>query len=480
MTPGQSRIQEWRINPVKFAYDNFKIELDGWQKQGLEKVGGPYNPRRKKGFKSCTGAGKSAELAIMGWHRLACFAQIGEHPKGAALSGEGRDNLMTNLWPELAKWQQRSEFLKAAFEWNRERISAKHHPDTWFLAARSYARDADLEAIGRSLSGLHSKFPFILLDEIGDAPVTLAQKAMQIFTGGVVDGLIAGAGNPTSTDGLLYHISVNDTTWDITTITADPDDPNRTTRVDIEHAREQINLYGRDNPWVMSTILGQFPPQGFNALFSIDDVEKSMNGHLRSDQYDWSQKRLGVDVARFGDDATVLCPRQGLRAAPFVIMRNARTQEIAARIQEARRKWEHEIDIVDGSGGYGAGVVDALIQAGFPPIEFYGAGKADDPRYFNRRSECYFRMSEWVKRGGVLPKDAQLKRELVSHTYVLQNGKLRVEEKEQIKKRLGFSPDRADALSQTFALPDMPATVRTPTSDWGQGVVLKDYDPLAG
>lgn len=479
MTPGQAKIKEWRIDPAKFVEDNFQVTLDAWQRDALAYLGGPKNPRRRLAMKACTGPGKSAVLAWIGWHRLACFADVGEHPKGAALSGEGRDNLRDNLWAELAKWQGKSKFLSAAFTWNKEQIVANHHPQTWFLSARSYARDADLEAIGRSLSGLHSRFPFVLLDEIGAMPVTVGQKSSQIFTGGVVDGLIAGAGNPTDVTGLLYHVCVNDTAWHVITVTADPDDPKRTPRVDIDHAREQIELYGRENGWVKATILGEFPPQGFNSLFSLEDVERSMNGHLLIDQYDWSQKRLGVDVARFGDDATVLFPRQGLRAAPFVIMRNARTQEIAARIMEARRRWEHEIDIVDGSGGYGAGVVDALIQAGFPPIEFYGSGKADDPRYFNRRSECYFRLSEWVKRGGVLPKDAQLKRELVSHTYVLQGGKLRVEEKDQIKKRLGFSPDRADALSMTFALADMPASGTTYGRDYGVQKVVTEYDPLA-
>jgi hypothetical protein len=66
-------------------------------------------------------------------------------------------------------------------------------------------------------------------------------------------------------------------------------------------------------------------------------------------------------------------------------------------------------------------------------------------------------MAEWVKRGGALPNDPELAKELTTPTYTHQNGKLRLEEKEQIKKRLGFSPDKGDALALTFALPDMPA-----------------------
>lgn len=431
-------------------------------------------------MKACTGPGKSAVLAWIGWHRLVCFAGYGSHPKGAALSGEGRDNLKDNLWAELSKWQQRSEFLKAAFTWNQERIASRDHPETWFLSARSYAKDADAESIGRSLSGLHSEFPFILLDEIGAMPLTVGQKATQIFTGGVVDGLIAAAGNPTSTTGLLYHVCVHEAAqWQIVTITADPDDPKRTPRVDIEHAREQIALYSRSNPWVMATILGEFPEQGFNTLLSVDEVEKAMSRRAEGDAVTGAQKRLGVDCARFGDDRTVIFPRQGLLAFKPVEMRNARTQDIAARVIMAKAKWGSELEFVDGTGGYGAGVVDSMIQAGHSPMEIQFSGKAIDSRYYNKRSEMWFEMADWIKGNGALPKMPELIRELTAPTYTFQNGKFLLEPKDQIKSRLGYSPDLADALCLTFALPEMPSS----TNQFGVAnrtakKALSDWDPF--
>ena len=368
MTPDQAlayqKIKDWREKPVQFVHEVFNIEPDLWQIDALNALGGEPNPRRRLALRACTGPGKSAVLAWVGWHRLLCFGDKGNHPKGAALSGEGRDNLRDNLWAELSKWQSRSDLLMRVFDWNQDRISAKDHPQTWFCSARSYAKDANAEAIGRSLSGLHSEYPFILLDEIGDMPLTVGQKATQIFTGGVVDGLIAAAGNPTSTTGLLYYVCVNEASmWFIVRITADPDDPKRTPRVDIEHAREQIRIYGKENPWVMATILGEFPLTGFNTLLSVDDVEKSMSRRAEGDAVSGAQKRLGVDVARFGNDRTVIFPRQGLMAFKPVEMRNARTNEIAARVAAAKIKWGSEIEAVDGSGGYGSGVIDSLIQA---------------------------------------------------------------------------------------------------------------------
>ena len=99
----RARIQAWRQDPVKFAVDNFGIQPDDWQVDAMLALGGDYNPKRRLCMKACTGPGKSAPLAWMGWHRLACFASKGEHPKGAALSIT-RDNLGDNDWAELSKW----------------------------------------------------------------------------------------------------------------------------------------------------------------------------------------------------------------------------------------------------------------------------------------------------------------------------------------------------------------------------------------
>lgn len=478
MTPAQTKIKTWRKDPVAFVRENFGVEPDAWQIDALVALVKDEGPRRRVGLRACTGPGKSAHLAWSGWWRLACFAEKGEHPKGAAISGEGRDNLRDNLWAELAKWQQRSKFLSAAFRWSKEQIVANDHPETWFLSARSYAKDADAESIGRSLSGLHSRYPFVLLDEIGEMPLAVGQKAEQIFTGGVVDGLILAAGNPTSTTGLLYHVCTTARQqWEVITITADPDDPKRTPRVDVELAREQIRLYGRDNPWVKATILGEFPSVGFNALLSLEEVELAMRRHYHEDQYSWAQKRLGIDVARFGDDRSVIFPRQGLVSFKPVEMRGARTTDIAARVAMAKSKWGSEMEFVDDSGHWGHGVIDNLFAAGHAPQAVLFEAPPIDPRFRNKRAEMWTNMSEWVKRGGALPNMPELVRELTAPTYTFVQGKFQLEPKDMIKKRLGYSPDLADALCLTFALPDMPAQVSIPGIQSKR--MLADYDPYA-
>src|SRR5690606_19572528 len=145
--------------------------------------------------------------------------------------------------------------------------------------------------------------------------------------------------------------------------------------------------YGRDNPWVMSTILGLFPPTSMNSLLGPDDVEAAMNRTYNPEEYEWSQKRLGVDVARFGDDRTVIFPRQGLAAFQPIIMRGERTTNIAARVAAKKIEWGSEMEFVDDSGHWGHGVIDNLFAGGYSPHAFLFEDKAQDARYKNRRAE---------------------------------------------------------------------------------------------
>jgi hypothetical protein len=450
-------LADWKTDPVLMVRDLFRAEPDPWQADALRVFADPTSPRaRRIAMQACAGPGKSTVLAWMGWNFLLCYDSEQGHPNGAAVSIDW-DNLKYGLWKELSLWREKSLLLQDIFEMTSERIFHRKYPATWFLSARTWSKTADPEAQGRTLSGLHSRSMLFLLDETGDMATAVLRSAEQGMSN-CVWGKIATAGNPINLQGLL-HTAVSDQShlWTVITITGDPDDPKCFTRQDKDWAREQIKLYGRDNPWVMAYILGLFPPSSLNALLGPDDVRAAMGRHVSEDVYQFSQKRLGIDVARFGDDATVIFPRQGLAAFNPVEMRNARTPEIAARVVLAKQTWGSELELIDDTGGYGAGVIDQARLGGINLLPINFSGKADDPRYFNKRSEMIFRASEWVKGGGCLPDVPGLIREAVAPTYWFEGGKLRVTEKDQIKKELGKSPDYWDALCLTFALVEMPS-----------------------
>lgn len=458
---GVDVILAWRRDPVKFVRDNFNTDPDIWQRLALIAFANRDITRFRLALKACAGPGKSAVLAWCGWWFLMCLGGKGEHPKGAVVSITA-DNLRDNLWAEFNKWQQRSPVLLKKFTWTNTRIFAKDHPETWFLAARSWPKTANEEEQGRTLSGIHSEYVLFLIDESGDIPVAVLKAAEQALSN-CKWGRIVQAGNPTSMTGMLYAaVSTLADKWTAISITGDPDDPNRSPRIDLEWAREQIRTYGRTDPWVMAFILGQFPPQAVNALISVEEIDAAMLRHAPDVSY--AEKRIGVDCARFGDDRTVIGRRQGLATWPPKTMRGADGPQIAAAVAEVDHEWGGADEIfLDTTGGYGSSPEDSLRLARFKPIGVNFSAGATKEMYFNKRSELICEFVDWIKRGGCLYNSPQLRKELLAHTYYFQNGKKRVSEKDQVKAIIKCSPDEMDAYVTTFALPDKPraAIVRT-------------------
>src|SRR5678816_1892035 len=95
-----------------------------------------------------------------------------------------------------------------------------------------------------------------------------------------------------------------------------------------------------------------------------DDIDAAMRRHLREDAYNWAQKRLGIDVARYGDDLTIIFPRQGLAAFRPQEMRHARgstvSVDIATKVMGAKQTWGSELELFDATGGWAAGAVDVM------------------------------------------------------------------------------------------------------------------------
>lgn len=472
-----AKLRRWRENPNTMANEEFGFCPDKWQAEALAVFPSQDDDKKRLSLQACAGPGKSALIAIMAWNFLTCYVSKGEHPKGAAVSVTW-DNLQDNLWPEMAKWMKRSEFLMRSFEWTKTRIFARDHPETWFLSARSWPKTANADQQGATLSGMHARYVAFFIDESGEIPTTVLKAAEQALSN-CEWGKIVQAGNPTSHEGMLYTAAtVLRSLWYIISITGDPDDKDRSPRIDIEWAKEQIRLYGRDDPWVMSYILGKFPPSSINSLLSPEEVQEAQARHLRSDEFDFAQKRIGVDIARDGDDRTVIFPRQGRASFRPAIMRNSRPAEVAARVALAQVRWNAEHIFLDDTGGWAGGVYDQLQLAGHSAIPINFSGKAIDPRYHNKRAEMWFEMAKWVKMGGALPRLSELVPELSMPQYTFRNARFLLEPKENIKKRLGTSPDLADALALTFALPEVAAThTALPVSAASQRMTM-DYDPF--
>jgi len=458
----------WWEKPQVFVREVFGITPDAWQDEVLEAF--PHHPRQA--LKACKGPGKTAVLAWLSW----CFLRTRPYPKIVATSVSS-DNLRDNLWSEMAKWQQKARAgVLSDFQWTAERIFHKSYPERWWMSARSWSKSADKSQQANTLAGLHEDYVMALLDESGGIPDAVMASTEGIGSS-AIEWHILQAGNPTHLEGPLYRAcTVEKHMWWVREITGDPDDPMRSPRVSVQWAREQIDKYGRDNPWVLINVFGQFPPSSLNALIGPDEVNAAMRRHLRLDQYAHAARTLGVDVARFGDDPSVIFPRQGLAAFAPTLMRNVDSLQGAGSVARKWADWDADAAFVDATGGYGGGWCDALRGLGRQPIEVQFAGKPNDPRYYNKRSEIWFEGCQWIKDGGALPDVPEMVGELTVPTYTFKGDKLLVEDKDQVKLRLGRSTNYPDALFTTFAQP-----VYVARTTYGLPIASRaktDYDPF--
>lgn len=434
----------------------FGVDPDPWQEEALEK----FPKSRRMCMKACTGPGKSAVLAWLGWN----FLLTRPHPMVAATSITS-DNLKANLWTEFARWRSKSPLLEHLFEQTKTQIFAKDHPSTWKLEARTWAKDADPTQIGNALRGVHAEYVMWLLDESGDYPDAIMPIIEAIFSGDPKEAHVVQAGNPVKVSGPLYNACTTARElWELIEITADPDDPKRTSRVSVEHAREQIKLYGADNPWVLVNIFGKFPPSSLNALIGPDEVSAAMKRYWREHEIGDAPRVLGIDVARFGDDMSIIAPRRGIQMLPLRKFRNLNSTQGAGQVARLWNDWDADAAFIDMSGGFGTGWFDQLHLMGKAPIGIeFGASAHEGSRYFNKRTEMAFDLVEWIKNGGALPDDAALLPQLTQTTYTFKGDKLILEPKDQVKKKLnGKSPDEMDGCMLTFAEPvsRKPATNR--------------------
>lgn len=304
-----------------------------------------------------------------------------------------------------------------------------------------------------SISGAHLLY---LVDEASGIDDEL-YRAIQGNVGG--GGTIVLISNPTRPSGLFYdafhgqaalwhglHISSLESP---NVVSGKDTIPGLATRAWVE---EMAEAWGRDSAAYAVHVLGEFPGQADDTIVSLAAVTAAVERW--PDTPADGVLSIGVDVARFGDDASCIAYRRGRKLLGLEVVRGADGHEVAgrvlaivARLADSRdRRPPVKVDEI----GVGASVVDALRRSDpqrvtVVPVNVSTAGGDD---YHNLRSQLWFAVAQWLKDGGALPPDAHLQAELVTPRFGFDSrGRRQVEPKDEVKRRLGRSPDRADAVA---------------------------------
>jgi hypothetical protein len=268
----------------------------------------------------------------------------------------------------------------------------------------------------------------------------------------------------------LYYQALNDPTWYAKVYTIN--DTHALDQSQEDAMRKEMSA----NEW-RQEMLCDFTAASDDTLTSIDLVEQAAGKHLREDQYDFSAKIIGVDVARYGGDRSVIFKRQGLSSDIHFQTTHIDNMTLAAKVAEVFNEWNADAIFVDA--GRGEGVIDRLRQLGYSvqPVDF--GGSPINPRYQNKRAEIWNLMKEWLEAGGAIPPDPALKRDLCTVTYSFANaaGKFSLESKDKMRDRGVASPDLADALACTFAFPVAPRATEMEL-EMQHHHAITEYDPF--
>jgi hypothetical protein len=421
------------------------------------------------------GIGKSALVSMVIHWAMATMPMT----KVVVTAGTGVQ-LRTKTWPELAKWHQMSLCKHwFAFEATSIRAADPALKDVWRCDQVTWSENNN-----QAFAGLHNKKRRIVL--IFDEASAIADSVWEVANGALTDEdteiVWLAFGNPTEPTGAFRACFGADAAQWITREI----DARQVEGTNKKEMQSWIDAYGEDSDFVRVRVKGQFPRTSSMQFIGNDVVaaarKREVSPHLHEPLI------CGVDVARFGDDQTVIALRKGrdCRSIPWIKLRQADTMAVAAKVAELHRHYRFDAIHVDG-GGVGGGVIDRLRQLNIAVREVQFGGRADrnqldiDPtRYANKRAEMWGTLRQALD-GLAIPDDPELARDLTGVQYGLNaRDEIQLERKEDMKKRDLASPDCGDALALTFAYPVFPsANAGGPQAPWRRNEAATEYDPFA-
>jgi len=440
----------WREEGVLSGFDG----PEPWQADILRMVRDGLSVDRAIQMATASGHGVG-KTALVSW--LILWAISTKPDTRGVVTANTETQLRTKTWAELGKWYHRF-IAKEYFQLTATAIFSTDaaHERTWRIDMVPWS-----ERNTEAFAGLHNKGRRILVvfDEASAIPDIIWETTEGALTDSETEIIWTVFGNPTRNTGRFRECFPGQrfsSVWRSKQV-----DSREVSLTNKEQIKSWIDAYGEDSDFVRIRVRGVFPRTGETEFISNADVEAATQAEAFSQPND--ALVIGVDVARYGANESVIFFRKGrdARSIPPLRFRGLSTVDLAGRVSEVYHQYRIDAIFIDG-GGVGGGVVDAVralhlhcfdIQFGSKPDAVGWATGSEGERYANKRAEMWGSMRAWLK-GGAIPAMDDLRAQLVgpTYTYNLRN-EIILEKKEDMMKRGLESPDLADALALTFALP---------------------------
>lgn len=413
---------------------------DMWQSKQLRDIGMAIQEDPlctiQEAIASGHGIGKSAEVS---W--LILWAMSTRPHLAGWVTANTKNQLTSKTWRELAVWHNRM-INKDWFQWTATRFHHVDHKETWGMDAIPWT-----EHNSEAFAGLHAEHVLVIMDEasaIADVIWEVAEGAMT-----TPRAMWFCFGNPTRSSGRFFDCFGRfKHRWSHRQI--DSRTCKMTNKVKLQ---EWLDDHGEDSDFYRVRVRGEFPNQGDNQFISAAHVEDARQYEMPPEEYLFSPVVLGVDVARFGADETVITVRQGRKLHRQEYLRGKNNMEVGHAVSAICRETDAKAIFID-EVGVGAGVVDYLSMLGYPVVGVNAGMRAQErEKFYNKRTEIWHRMKEWMAGTVDIPDDPELALQLIALEYeYTPSEQIKLETKDKLKERTSLgSPDRADSLALTFA-----------------------------
>lgn len=404
-------------------------------------------------YKSATssgrGTGKSALVAWINWWFMS--TRIGAT---AINTANTEAQLKSRTWAEVGKWAT----LAINSHWF-EKTTMSLKPAPWFEQALKdqlkidtgyYYSQAQLwsEENPDAFAGVHNQNGMLLVfDEASGIPSAIWKVSEGFFTDPTANRFHFVFSNPRRNTGEFFECFHRYRSyWRRRNL-----DSRTVEGTDKALLQQIVDKYGEDSDEARIEVKGEFPRQGDKQFISRSIVMDAVARTVDPDE--WAPLIMGVDPARFGDDSTVICFRQGRngRVIPPTRMKGADNMAVANKCAELISKYKPDAVCIDA--GNGTGIIDRLREMKFKVHEVWFGGSSPEPEWANLRTYMWAQMRDWLK-GACIPNDIELIDDLTAPEYKFMgtSDKQTLESKDHMKSRGFASPDYGDALACTFSI----------------------------